>query len=594
MKYQVRSNTPIDMLSGEELLKNILNQRGIENHEDFLNPKESHLHSPFLFKNMEAGCELLMKHIKAKSRILILADSDADGITSASIIYQFIQDVSGITCDVITHYKKKHGLYPAILERIDCDLLICPDSASNDAESAKILSERGVEILVLDHHEIECENPYACVINSADGVYPNEALVGAMVTFKFCQAFRYLYDLKVDLTKLLPLAALGQISDMGSLKNPETRLMVSKGLELFDTNEFLRHMCEKQAYSMNNKVTIDSVSWSISPLMNAVIRVGEYEERMDLFYAISGVKRSVEHQARKSKNNPNPQVEVLSLQEFMANRCKTLKSRQDSAVKKGVAIIEKQVEEKQLDNHAVIMVDGTELNQTFTGLVANKLAAKYKRPCLVLRERGKDGEVFGGSGRNYSKHPLDDFRLFLNSSGLVNFASGHSNALGIELPSENVPALLTYADNQLGDIEIDDVYHVDYEIHSTKLSERDVLKVAEYNDIWGGDVERVKFAVTDIYLSSEDIKLLGEKKNIIKFDVEYRNNKISFIKFFANEKLYEKLIHRTNAGFGSMTGKRLKLTVIGEFKINEYNDNQYPQVEIIDMTSEVVAKKVLF
>ena len=58
--------------------------------------------------------------------------------------------------------------------------------------------------------------------------------------------------------------------------------------------------------------------------------------------------------------------------------------------------------------------------------------------------------------------------------------------------------------------------------------------------------------------------------------------------------MYNKLIHRTTTGFGTSTGGKLKLTVIGEFKINEYNNNAYPQIQIVEMMSEKVENKVLF
>lgn len=74
MKYISKNKGHIAHLSGDMLLKNLLETRGIEDVEAFLNPSPEHLYSPFLFKNMEAGCELLAKHLERRSRIYLLVD----------------------------------------------------------------------------------------------------------------------------------------------------------------------------------------------------------------------------------------------------------------------------------------------------------------------------------------------------------------------------------------------------------------------------------------------------------------------------------------------------------------------------------------
>lgn len=584
----------LEMLSGKELLANLLKERGIDDVETFLNPTAEHLQSPFLFKNMEEGCHLLAKHLQNKSRIMLLIDADVDGNTSASVAYQFIKDISGIECIYFTHEQKKHGLHPAIMEQIhDCDLIICPDAATNDVESCKELNERGIEVLILDHHQIEVENPYAVVINSADGQYPNESLVGVMVVFKFCQAFKYLYNVEVDLQKYLPLVALGQIADMGGLANPDSRYLTLEGIKTFRDNKFLDALCEALNYSMGGKVTIETISWNLSPLLNATIRMGEYEDKIHLFEALSGIEKMIEYKARKSKNNPNPQTQYLPLHEYMPIKCKNLKSKQDNSTKKNVAIIEEQIEREGLANHSVLVIDGGEMPQAFTGLVANKLAQKYKRPCVVLKPRS-NGIMLGGSVRNYSKHPVDDFRTFMLDSGLMSYASGHKSALGCEIPVANLQSFIEYADEKLADVVIEDVWHVDYELNASSLTERDVLMVAEYDDIFGGGIDRGIFAITNIYLMAEDIKLVGEKKNIIKFETTYGKNRLTFIKFFANEKMYQELIHRQTTGLGTSSARKLRLTVIGEFRVNEYNGNSYPQIQIVDIDSELVPTHSLF
>lgn len=169
----------------------------------------------------------------------------------------------------------------------------------------------------------------------------------------------------------------------------------------------------------------------------------------------------------------------------------------------------------------------------------------------------------------------------------------HDNAFGFSLPKANVETLRTQVNEQLKDVAIEDVYHVDYEIAVGRLKEKHVKQVGQWKNMWANTLPEPTFAITDIYLSSEEIKLLGEKKNIIKFDIVRGDNKIAFIKRFASESLYNEIIHRSAHGLSSGS-KRLKLTVIGKFAINKFNGNEYPQVEIVDILSEVQARKVMF
>ena len=169
----------------------------------------------------------------------------------------------------------------------------------------------------------------------------------------------------------------------------------------------------------------------------------------------------------------------------------------------------------------------------------------------------------------------------------------HDNAFGFSLPKNNVETLRAQINEKLKDVVIEDVYHVDYEIAAGRLKEKHIKQVGQWKNMWANTLPEPTFAITDIYVSSEDIKLLGEKKNIIKFEIMRGDNRITFIKRFASEALYNEIIHRTAHGISS-GNKRLKLTVIGKFSINKYNDNEYPQVEIVDILSEVQTRKVMF
>lgn len=118
---------------------NLLKSRGVNDVEDFLNPKDTVLQNPEDFENIKAGADLLLDVISKNGKILIVVDSDNDGFTSSTIIYQYIKEIApDIEINYILHEGKQHGLEDHIANLMEeghiYDLIILPDSSSNDKE----------------------------------------------------------------------------------------------------------------------------------------------------------------------------------------------------------------------------------------------------------------------------------------------------------------------------------------------------------------------------------------------------------------------------------------------------------------------------
>lgn len=575
-----------EKLREDELLDILLKQRGVKDTKHFLHVSEKDVLDGMLLKNMQEGLELLSKHINKNSKVLIIVDSDTDGYTSSGLIYQYIKNIkSNIEIKFIIHKGKEHGIILKELELInfDFDLLIVPDAGSNNIKECKKLKELDKDILILDHHICEHENPYAVVINCQDGSYPNNTLSGVGVAYKFCKEYDKAYNYNYA-DKYLDLVAIGMIADDMDLQNYETRYLVLKGLELAnsdDGNEFLREIYKKREKDIKGNPTILNIIWCVAPLLNAVVRSGTMEEKLNVFRALVGTQEAIEYQPRrKRKEDPKPPVEIHSLQETMARICVNIKSRQDKRVKDGLKKLQTKIEEKKIGNNKIIIVDGTcELDETFTGLVANKIADTYKRPSIILKEH--DNMLYGGSGRNYKLFEIDNLRNLLLETGLFNSISGHDNAFGFKLKKENIEDLINVTNEKLKNTIIEDVYHVDYIIPVGRLRERDILQVGEWENIWGNNVPEPLFAITGINITADNIQLLGSKKNLIKIEKQIGSRILSFTKF-GNEEEYNRMIGKQQKGLGKRTNKRLEMEIIGKFRINKWNNNVYPLIQIVD------------
>jgi single-stranded-DNA-specific exonuclease len=566
----------------DDYLARILNQAGIEDIYEFLHVNKSHTHDPFLLKNIKVGVDLL--HSNLNKTIFIKRDPDVDGFTSAAYLNGFISDIAPDTRIIIGgSYQKEHGLKISDIEKY-CDelsLIIIPDAGSGK-ESVNVYKEirekYNIPILVIDHHEI-CEETmnYATVINCKDGEYPNNTLSGVGVVHKFCLAYAAKYDINPKVCEYyLDLVSLGMIADSMDMRNLETRYYALEGIKEENIHNLLiKELAIKNEDEMKLGFTLNNIGWVIAPKINGVIRYGKKEEQDDLFRAMCGVKDDREYQPRrKSKNDPKPPVEIHSLQKTMARVCTNVKQRQDKDVRLYMNELDKEIVNRKLDKNSVIIIDATEIvdKKTVTGLVANKLAEKYYRPIVILR--AKDDKTFGGSGRNYDKGIIKDFRNFLNETEVFE-CEGHPSAFGVAIKKEDLPIAVERCNQKLKLDDLVTIHQVDYEVKADQLTSQTVLKVANSYEIWGKGVPEPSFVITNIVIPAKDIIGYGENKGFIRFTY----NGVDYVKKYCCKGEWEEMTLRDRNVLGE-NKKTLLLTVIGNFVLNEWEGQRFPQVKI--------------
>ena len=494
------------------------------------------------YDNMQEGIDLLMKHIDNKSKILIIVDSDVDGLTSSSMFYNYLKEVYP-DIDIVykLHTGKQHGLSEDIVIDDDINLVVLPDASSNDFKQHKELQDRGIDVLVIDHHLCdEGYSPYAIVINNQlSKKVINKNLSGAGVIYKFLKALDdYLFENKAD--KYLDLVALGNVADVMDLHEKETRYFVYEGINNVN-NLFIKALLEDNAYDLEGKYNIDKIGWTIAPKLNGTIRSGTVIEKANMFKAfISDDYRFCLETAKK---------------------CKSAKARQDRAVKKAMAEIIETIEIS--DDDKCLMIQSDVLANNHTGLVAGKLASKYGLPTLIYRE-SKDGNI-GGSARGIES-VSNDFRQDLLDSGEILWANGHESAYGFSLPKGNLNKLKEYLNNTYKDkvISNDTEYEVDFDLSIDELDIDFINEIAQLENEWGNKINAPLIHISNIELELDET-CVKAKTNIVFYP-----NYIKFIKKFATNVLKETLIN-----------KAVTVDIIGKCTIDNYSGNG--QIEIVDI-----------
>lgn len=550
-------------------LANLLRARGVVNVEDFLHPTDKYLLSPQLLDNINQGALWLEETLnKENSKILIVVDCDVDGFTSGAIMWNYIRALTPEqNMYFLLHEHKQHGLEDCckmILDgEIDYDLIVLPDSSSNDFKYHELLGERGTRCLILDHHEVDEKifSNYACIINNQlSERYTNKDLTGAGVAWQFCRYYDQLHSINHS-NNLIDLAALGICGDMGLVLSMENRYIMHAGFANIN-NYFFESAVEKQSYSMGGVVNATTVAFYIVPMMNAMIRVGSMEEKERLFVALTDGHRQIPCNKRGAKGTTE-EAAIESLRE-----CTNAKTKQGRIADQMVEKLEQKIFKYDLLENKILFVrldDDDNFPSEINGLIAMKLAAKFKRPTIVTR-LGPDG-FDKGSIRNISDCELSNLKAFLNESGYFEYVQGHANAAGCCINDTQLRAFHEYANEALANINFNEgVYDVNF---ARTMYAKDlpalIFDLGSHPEVWGQGNPEPLIYVSELYLDKSDIQVIGAKQDTVKIE----KNGIAFMKFRALDMIDE--LNRCN---------QIKLNIVGKANLNNWGGQITPQLFI--------------
>lgn len=471
-KYNIKSDCR--GMNDVDIFNTILEDRGIEDINHFLNPTEDDLLPLDSLPNVHKAYELLMKHINNGSHIAVLADTDTDGITSGTIKYRYLKNYTD-NISIYINEGKAHGLIDQDLERFDeADLVIIVDSLDADCSAYKQLVDMGKEIIVLDHHTVSPDIPYndyiTLVTSQVD--YDNKALSGAGVVWKFCkyideQEMNDYADMYVD------LAATGLVADMMDVTVSENRYIISKGLEKIN-NLALKKIIG--SFEFNST----AIAFSVAPLVNACNRMNKNESALNAFISDNN-KEVLAHMKVLKKCKEEQNNEVSTLMNSVIEQC-----------------------EKQLDNKMITVFVDTPYG--VAGLIGNKILERYKRPLLILKDTG---DSYSGSMRAIG---VDDFRQMCEDSGFAD-AKGHELASGITIPKENYDKFTDYIEKELKDLDLSTEIDVDIRLNIEDVNRTLINYIKQIDKISGTGFKPVKVYIDGI--TEYEIGQMSDYKHLV-------------------------------------------------------------------------------
>ncbi len=395
------------------LAAEILLRRGIEDVESFLSPDISLLNDPFLMNDMDKAVDILINAWKKKEPVLIHGDYDVDGVTGSALLYSFMEE-KGWKVDVYIPNRMNDG-YGVSTQAIEeysekgYKVLLTVDCGTTAYESVELAKKLGMKVVITDHHKVVGELPPAdAVVNPhrPDDPYPFKDLAGVGVAFKLVQALADRFGMEFeDIEDLLDLVALGTVADMVSLEK-ENRFLVKRGMKkIGKTRAGLKKLVEKLSIK---EVRSRDVSYKIAPRLNAAGRMGTAYDAFKLLIS-------------KDEKEAEEMVKVLSNHNLLRQAI------ENDIFKEAV----KNIERAGASSNPIILVNGDNWHIGVIGIVASRIANKYKRPTMVVSF--SDG-VGKGSARSYNgTNIMNIFRKF--EDFFVEFG-GHSMAVGFTIEKE--------------------------------------------------------------------------------------------------------------------------------------------------------------
>ena len=587
MQFKLRNAT----IPGFSAIEQVLFNRGIAQKDflHYLHTTDSDIaHYSCFGDSIYKAARALVKAIADGADAWVIVDCDCDGMTSAALLINYLHRSFPAWVENhlswYLHPGKQHGLsdfdYMTIVK--SGDLIICPDSSSNDYEIHQKIAELDGLVVVLDHHEAEKISENAIIVNNQLSDYPNKNLSGVGVTWQFCR----LLDEMMSISRAedyLDLVAIGLVGDMMDIRSFETCHLIKIGLDLDNFhNPFLYELACKNKFSLGSFITPIGAAFYIVPFINSMMRSGTLEEKQLMFESMLDFKAYKEIPSTKRGHQPGEMEKVVTQAVRVATN---VKNRQTKAQDVGMEMLEDRIAKEGMlkDKALVFYLEKEEIDRNIAGLCANKLMAKYQRPCCILTKVSEpiegqplDESSYQGSARGYTKTGLLDFKEVCSKFSKILYCEGHANAFGLGIPEDFKEEFKQFLNNSLSDLPTEPVYYVDYIYDNVNVNAEQILDLSRYISLWGQELEEPLVAIKGLKISSKDISIKSPDKSptlVISLSCG-----VELIKFKVSELEIEYLL-------GTGDEERppyFYLNVVGKCQKNEWGGRITPQIKIED------------
>jgi single-stranded-DNA-specific exonuclease len=416
------------------LIAQMLLNRGLTDPKDctdFLRPTLRLLHDPSLLPNLPLAAQRIAQAIKDQQKIFIYGDYDVDGITATAILWHAIKLLGGVVEYYIPHrIEEGYGLNTEAIAQL-CErgarLIVSVDCGVTAMEPAKAACDRGVDLIITDHHEMHPQLPqcFTVVHPRLTDAYPNPSLCGAGVAFKLAWgvglavsgANRVNEDFRNFLVEATALAALGTIADVVPLIG-ENRVLAHFGLNGLRDSKLngIRALISSAGLDGQN-IDCYHVGFVLAPRLNACGRMGHANLAVQLL----------------TDADPGKANEIAT---YLDQQNRARQAIEKKILDEAIAQIQRNGFDRDESRGIVLGADGW--HPGVIGIVASRVVDRFHRPTVMVAMNNGVGQ---GSGRSVNGFHLT--RALEKCAQHLDTFGGHEMAAGVKLRPENFAAFRT-------------------------------------------------------------------------------------------------------------------------------------------------------
>ncbi len=550
------------------LLAQCLVNRGLNDHvamEAFLEPRLKNLADPFLLPHMAAAVERLLRAHREGEPLVVYGDYDVDGVTSTTLMLEVLRRLGWSVEAYLPHRMDEgYGLTrdgaENCLKKYPVRLLLAVDCGSTAVETIAWLRERGVEVIVLDHHQVSNPAPVAVALVNPQLALPGQdpavAAPSARTFTELCSvgiAFKLAHALlkrgretglpgaaELDLKTLLDLVALGTIADLVPLTG-ENRIFVTAGLSRLSTTQRPGLVALKKVAGTAEQVSAVDVGFQLGPRLNASGRMETAEESLRLLLA-----------------------ETLAAAQPLAEKLDA-RNRERQKIERGIADeVAGLVRSKFNPETDFVIVEGQLLwHIGVVGIVASRVLSEFYRPTIIL---GGDAGEWRGSGRSIAGFDLA--AALRACDDLLIKHGGHAMAAGLTISPDKIEAfrqrLNDFARRQLKPEDLQPPLRLDAEVPLRDLT-LDFIEELDQLKPTGQGNPALQFCARN----------LTQKKPLQRMGADNKH-----IKMWVTDGTVTHEAVWWNAGTSRVPTGRFDLAFSPS--INEYNDRKTVQLKVLD------------
>ena len=495
-----------------ETIAKILVGRGIQTFEtarEFFRPNLADLHDPFFMHDMEKAVERGVTAVQTREKVAIYGDYDVDGTNSAAMLYLFFKELgANVDYYIPDRFTEGYGISRLGIDRLaegGISLIITIDCGITAVEQVQYAAERGIDVIICDHHEAGDEIPpaYAVLDPIKPGCnYPFKSLSGCGVGFKMMQGIAGRLGTPDIVWSYLDFVAIAAAADIVPLTG-ENRLLVTHGLRKLNDSPRpgIRGLLE--CAGMNSRtLNTSQIVFGIAPRINAAGRMGEANRAVKMLIEDDEIQAFRQAQELETANRERKSIDEETFMEA-----------------------EQMAQQLLAENeYRLLVIHNGSWHAGVIGIVASRLVERFYLPTVLLTT--VDG-VAKGSARSIPG--FDIYSALKKCEKHIEQFGGHKYAAGLSVLEENIPtlreALNGYAVQQIDSEMLTPELRIDAEIELEEISPRFFKLIKQFAPFGPGNT-RPLFMTRNAEIIGYP-RMVG--KDHLKFRVRHNNTDTGYI-----------------------------------------------------------------